>query len=204
MSSGEAILRTQAMQYALELVDLFDGSFRAFEVCGSLRREKLYCHDIEIVFLPRTYQDQADLFGGSGDLRSEVRRRADELMARGILTPKLDINNSPRWGERLQWATYKGVTVDLEAALPPAQFGLKVAIRTGPKDFSRLLVTSRLEGGLMPPGMRVQHGGIYEAGINLIETPTELDVFRVLGIPYLEPPEREAKYGTCRPDGGAL
>ena len=83
--------------------------------------------------------------------------------------------------------------------LPPAQWGVIFAIRTGPAKFSQWLVTPRRHGGALPSYCRVRDGGVYKAGAKvqgpgardgLILMPEEKDFFDLLGLDWIEPEAR--------------
>jgi hypothetical protein len=104
--------------------------------------------------------------------------------------------------------------VDSFQVVGPAQWGVAYAIRTGPGDFNRLLVTSRRRGGGCPLDQKVAGGRVWfidpgredlgqmpahkfaqlaERGsidARLIPTPTEEDFFRRLCAPCWPPEER--------------
>jgi DNA polymerase/3'-5' exonuclease PolX len=88
----------------------------------------------------------------------------------------------------------EGIMLDLFIVLPPAQWGVIYAIRTGPADYSHWLVTLRKHGGALPSYMKVHDGGIYEDA-ELIETPEESDVFKLLQMQYVKPEDRRAPVG---------
>lgn len=79
--------------------------------------------------------------------------------------------------------------------MPPAQWGLIMAIRTGPKDFSRWIVTQRYKGGALPSDCRVNKGAVWH-GDRMIEMPEEIQFLQFLGLGWVEPEERVAKWGT--------
>ncbi len=82
------------------------------------------------------------------------------------------------------------IKVDLYIVTPPAQWGPIFAIRTGDSDFTG-------HAGLMrwinerTPYQQTQGRLIVAATGDEIETPTEKDYFRALGLPYIEPRKRD-------------
>jgi hypothetical protein len=75
--------------------------------------------------------------------------------------------------------------------LPPAEFGLLMAIRTGPADWSHRLVTPRRQGGWLPDHLRVHDGHIeHIRDGEVVPTPEEPEVFRVVNQPYVLPERR--------------
>lgn len=83
------------------------------------------------------------------------------------------------------------IPVELYVATPQ-NWGYILAIRTGPKDFSRDLVTPVSKGGLMPAGISVQGGMVYQGDImrSQVAVPTEEAFFELWGLPCAPPHER--------------
>jgi DNA polymerase/3'-5' exonuclease PolX len=156
------------------------------EFAGSLRRHKPHVGDIEIVLVPRTMK-QATLMDAwpspeaqEYDLLEEwlQKLRDDEIIKRGRW-----------WGPRHKELFFQDASFDLYIVRPPAQWGVILVIRTGPAEFSRRLVTPREYGGLMPEGFKFQNGALWRDG-QIVDTPEEEDVFRALGLEWIEPDDR--------------
>ncbi len=167
------------------------------EIAGSIRRGKPTVADIELVAAPRFTPSPDDLFGTP---RNALDAYARERLAAGAWHHRLDKNGHPACGERFKRLTIEGDAVDLFVVLPPAQWGLALLVRTGSADFSAKCMTAKSRGGFMPDGCGVHDFGIYCGGTRdgsgyqggtLIETPEESDVFKVLGVPWIEPAVRE-------------
>ena len=162
------------------------------EIAGSLRRGKSDPHDIEIVAVPKVEQvGHEDLFGTIPRTRNLFEETLAEWLAKGALHHRRDKNGRAAWGERFKRATIHGcdIAIDIFSVLPPAQWGVIFAIRTGPADFNRLLVTSRLQGGFMPGGMQVRDGMLWQEG-QVLETPEEEAFFERIGVPCWPPEDR--------------
>ena len=103
--------------------------------------------------------------------------------------------NGPRY-KRLIWIGRSGplerMPVDLFCVLPPASWGALLAIRTGPAEFGRGLVTKRSQGGAMPDELQQREGALW-GPLGKIETPEEEDYFAALGLSYWPPEERSAE-----------
>jgi hypothetical protein len=104
--------------------------------------------------------------------------------------------------------------VDLFQVIHPRQWGVIYAIRTGPGDFNKLLVTNQWFGGACPRDRKVAGGRVWfiapdrkdlarmpaskfarlaergEIDASMIPTPTEEDFFRQMDIPCWPPEER--------------
>lgn len=157
------------------------------EFAGSLRRHKSHVGDIEIVLVPRRIK-QTTLSGiplldvtQEYDLLEELLQqlRDDGVIKRGRW-----------WGPRHKELFFLDAPFDLYIVRPPAQWGVILTIRTGPAEFSRRLVTLQAHGGLMPAGFKFKDGALWREG-QVVATPEEEDVFRALGLKWIEPRERQ-------------
>jgi DNA polymerase/3'-5' exonuclease PolX len=151
-------------------------------IAGSLRRQKADVRDIELVAQIKTgglFDDAPDTAAfevaissavNKGVIAWDTQHRANGEKYKRFTVPELDI------------------AVDLFIATP-ANFGNILVIRTGNSDFSEKLVTKFAFGGLMPDDLRQGDGYLFRDGVRL-ECPTELAFFTALGLPVLDPAER--------------
>lgn len=170
-------------------------------VAGSVRREKELCGDIELVCEAHGVMaagGQTGLFDGAHPtLAGELAR----LERAGALLPRAANNGSKARKFFLEtrnafpgWKLYPRLKVDLFVVTPPAQFGPILAIRTGPADYSKWLVTGRAGGGACPDGWRFKDGALWEGDKPLL-TPDEETLFRLLGLRYVDPQYRKIGAG---------
>lgn len=160
-------------------------SCERIEIAGSIRRQQPHVKDIEIVAIPKV---RVDLFGEPMDgEQNELDLRIMDLIAEGSLEPRIDRNGRPRMGQRYKAlrAVRTGLPLDLFAVLAPAQWGAIFAIRTGPADFSRRLVTECQRHDL-----RCEGGRLITGASKTVPTPTEADFFRECGVAMREPRDR--------------
>jgi DNA polymerase/3'-5' exonuclease PolX len=148
------------------------------EIAGSIRRRKSEIGDIEIVAIP---VPSLDMFSNPS-----------------YEPHLLDLVNWKEYGEIIksghkykQIALTEGINLDLFIVTPPAQWGVQFLIRTGSADFSHRFVTTKHHGGLLPGYLKVKDGAIWSHN-HIIETPEEIDVFNLAGVPYVEPEMRTA------------
>ena len=163
----------EALLIASELVGRFSIFCERIQIAGSLRREKPDVGDIEIVAAP---QMVSDLFGG-----------------------KVPVTNGVDWGQYgrvnksgpryCQIALPEGINLDLFLVYPPAQWGVIFALRTGPAEFSKWLVTRRNQRGALPSDCQVKDGVVWRRG-EPIPMPEEEDFFKFIGLPILPPVQR--------------
>lgn len=154
-------------------------------IVGSVRREKPEVKDIEIAAMPRRGrvalrfglpakdQPQTPLDELLLDLKGAGRLALDPVIKRN--GPKYRRYVLPEWG-----------------CVFELFIGNTVAIRTGDKDFTTLLVTSQTAGGLMPPGYCQRDGYLQTEAGERVPCPDEAAFFAALGVPWVEPRERNA------------
>lgn len=159
---------------------------RRVEIAGSIRRQKAEIGDIEIVCIP---QYAPDLFGDPGqsllDLLLVDLLKNERLLPGGANGDKYKNFYVP---------AADGLKLDLFITSPEC-WGVIYTIRTGSADFSHKLVTPRKHGGLLPSDLRVADGRIWR-GNEALETPEEADVFKAMGMDWIEPRERVSSNGA--------
>lgn len=197
------------MDYATvaeSLVEKLAPDCERIEVAGSIRRGKADPKDIEIVAIPKfeRWSTVTTLFGDSEEAsRNLLDEVLEEWLQGDVLHHRLDKNGRQAWGDRFKRLVYSpppfyssenraAYPLDLFSVLPPAQWGVIFAIRTGPAEFSHSLVTSRVLGGAMPSDMRVKDGALYYGG-QIMNTPEEADFFKAIGLPCWPPEERSGE-----------
>ncbi len=174
-------------------------------IAGSIRRQRSDPADIELVAVPHLAPVR-DLFGA---LRTPTNRLWEQLAlwrepagpgGPPLLTDRKGADGKGAWGQRYVRALYApqpglSISLDLFMVLPPAQWGVIYALRTGPSDFNRLLVTPSAQGGALPAGRSVQGGQLWREG-QPVPTPEEGHFFSALGLPYWSPGQRSGQQLT--------
>lgn len=121
------------------------------ELAGSIRRKSPECGDIEIVCIAKR---QKNLLGDA-----DGPSLLDELLAREYQTGTFVAR--PKNGDKhKQFILPGGTQVDLFITTPEC-WPVIFALRTGPSQYSRALVTSRHHGGLLQNGCYVDSGRLY-------------------------------------------
>jgi DNA polymerase/3'-5' exonuclease PolX len=189
MTAAARISRDVAHHFATEVVDLLRPACERIEIAGSLRRGKADVKDIELLAVPVLESRTVDLFG-TQEYTAPLDALCDRLVSVGILEYRLDKLGRRAWGARFKRALYQGVALDLFVCRPPAQWGVLLAIRTGPAEFSHRLVTQQRFGGLLPNYWSVKDGALHDADGALVETHEERDLFAAIGVEYVEPGAR--------------
>lgn len=198
MSEGVRIPLVEARMAADIALALLGPACERIEVAGSIRREAPDVGDIEVVAVPRRGPQTVDLFGSAvGDAPDYLHDLCNRLRAEGRLAPRLNKLGHESWGRKLKWGYFwptgpadGRIAIDINAC-ERDQWGATLAIRTGPADFSRRLVTARPAGGYCPPHLHFRDWQVVEkASGEPRPTPEERDVFAVLGLDWIEPRDR--------------
>ncbi|GAP11791.1 hypothetical protein BECAL_02985 [Bellilinea caldifistulae] len=162
----------EAERIALKYAEMLAPKCERIEIAGSIRRRKPMVGDIEIVAKPLM---STDLFGFSTGHQD-------------LTLPLPTSKNGQRYK---QYLLPEGVMLDLFIVLPPAQWGVIFAIRTGGAEFSRKLVTAKRYGGYLPSAYVVRDGAVHRVDTGeMILTPEEIDFFNLCELDWIKPEER--------------
>jgi len=188
-----------ASEIAQHLKFVLAPSCERLEICGSVRRaNKDDVKDIELVALPKMKVGGTRLEFGRPPMlfRNLLEQYLHDLLQTGIRV------NSGVWkfvhddkdGEKMKTfivtTDFGSIKLDLFIVTPPAQFGVIQIIRTGPAEFSKRLVTAQPHG-LLPRGFKFKDGALRADTAGILKTLDERDVFDALGIPFIEPGDRQ-------------
>lgn len=174
-----------AIKLADELAELLRPGCLRVEVADTER----YVKDVELLCIPNEQPPDTFVLGGAETLFDahlvELARQRELSLNRETGR----VADGPRYKKLI---FRKTAAIDLFICRPPASWGALLAIRTGPKDFSHLLVTARAYGGAMPDYLRQREGCLWNGAARL-DTAEEADYFRALGIPCWNPEQRSAR-----------
>lgn len=139
------------------------------EIAGSIRRKKTDCGDVEIVAIPLPY--------------------STGLLENGIASV---VNKWPKIKGEMEYGKTKytqrilpeGIKLDLFFA-EEGNWGSVLAIRTGSADYSHKV----LANGWVRQGFKSEGGYLFRDG-ERYEVREEKDLFKLIGIRYTEPEDR--------------
>lgn len=153
-------------------------------IAGGIRRRKPEPHDIELVAIAKT-KSLFDMFGREFG----VNNLLDETL--GWMVEEGRLRQGPKQGPRYKQYVVlpEGVMLDLFVVVPPAQWGVIYAIRTGPAHYSHWLVTQQAKGGAMPDDAYVRDGAVW-CDMEPLPMPTEASFFAFLGMAVPDPAQR--------------
>ena len=199
MSDKVKFQRAVAMEAARELCAqlrpfcaLWSDASPAIKVCGSLRRLKQSVGDVEIVYVPRleTVETAADLLGepGPSERRNLFDVELDRLIRDGVLEKRLNKLDRATWGPENKLAVHRptGVPVDLFSTSFSAWWSY-VVCRTGSAQTNTRIATEALRKGWR---WHPTAGHFTDVMGKKVWIQSEEDVFRLVGLPYLEPKDR--------------
>jgi DNA polymerase/3'-5' exonuclease PolX len=199
-----------AERLAAKLVERLAPGCARIQVAGSVQRRKETVKDIELVCIPKC--EERVIPGQAAPVHHEQVNWLDQALERLLATDDRPIfksrrdlltamgkpvGNGPdvrRWGERYRrfylWANdrYGVAAVDLFLATVD-NWGAILAIRTGPSDFSKALVTHIK----YKTPYRQQDGALVrQVSGEVVPVPEEADYFRLAGVPWIAPEQRTA------------
>lgn len=186
MSDRPRVPYQDALNVAVLLKTMLAPVCERIEIAGSLRREKPYVGDVELLFVPRVGERKVDMFATErADLADET---INSLVRGGLLAMRPNVNGSFTWGPKNKLAihTASGIPVDLFSTTEE-NWWVSLVVRTGSKETNLALTT-----GAQRMGRRLNaYGcGVTESDGNIIPARSEAQVFELCGVPYREPKDR--------------
>lgn len=155
MSIGTRLPLRHAVAEAETFKALFDGTYERWTIAGSIRRQKPEVSDVDHVIIPTWGDVPAEGLFAEMKRVNLLMRRADQLVADGTITKHFYGITGPRWGPLSRGCDFHGLLHELRTATVE-NWGSQLAIRTGPAELSRTLVT-----GLRKYGYRNQDGDVW-------------------------------------------
>ena len=175
------MIHSQAAEIAIKVHDELKPFCEKICIAGSVRRGKPEVHDIELVCMPKLDPD-ANIFQSPYGLLDYLHNPT------GFLASAKRLKGQDRYQ---QWQSMNPeIKLDLFIVLPPAQWGVILAIRTGPRELSQLLVTHKKYGGFLPSNARVQDG-VVRIGSDVLDMVDEASFMQFCGLPNLLPGQRD-------------
>ena len=155
-----------AYKIALEVLEQLKPHCVRIAVAGSVRRKKSEVGDIELVLIPKPYS--TGLFeSGVATVINKFKKIKGELPC--------------KYSQRL---LLSGIKLDLFFA-EEGNWGLVFALRTGSADYSHKV----LANGWVRQGFKSEGGYLFREG-ERYEVREEKDLFKLIGVPYVEPENR--------------
>lgn len=166
-----------ALVIAQTIRNILEPHCERIAIAGSIRRKKPDdIKDVEIVAIPKPYE--TGLFeSGIATVVNKWHKVKGDLPCK-YTQRVLPLSASPQYMDT-------AVKLDLFFATPE-NWGLILAIRTGSADYSHQVLAS----GWVKKGYYSKEGMLYNDRKNPVQVREEADLFRLIGIPYVEPERR--------------
>lgn len=159
-------------------------------VAGSLRRRKEDVGDVEILYVPMIQHgvDPEDLFRERQVTTNMAEVAIERLLGNGTLEKRNTSLGRTLFGPENKCVRHvaTGIPVDLFAT-KEARWWNYLVCRTGPKELNERIARKAQDLGWQ---WNPYSPGFWAAGL-CCEMKSEQDVFRFVGLPYMEPWERE-------------
>jgi len=156
----------EAYKIALEVVEQLKPHCLRIEIAGSIRRKKADCGDVEIVAIPKPYE--IGLFqNGIASVVNQWKKVRGELPC--------------KYTQRILPC---GIKLDLFFATEE-NWGLIFAVRTGSADYSHKV----LANGWVRDGFKSIDGYLFKNN-ERCAVREEKDLFKLIGVSYVEPENR--------------
>lgn len=173
MSDGMRMPLARAKQEANRLVDYLADICQRIEIGGSVRRDKATVGDVEIVALPRQAR--------------ELLARLDRLVIDRLIHKAVYSDGRTRWGEKYRGFYFGRIRYEIFLA-EADNWGYMLWLRTGPADANKFVMDQVI---FQHAPYRASGGYWWSSDGEQISVPDEIEMFRLLGMPYLAPHERE-------------
>lgn len=170
----------KAKKIAQKYVNLLKPYCNKIIIGGSIRREKSWVNDIEIICIPKRFSVEIkDLFGGT---TKEPKRPLDEFCS--IINSLESVKGSPM-GKYTQRILPEGIKLDLFMA-EKNNFGLIAMIRTGSANYSKEVMVE-----LIKRGFKSYEGQLINTRTGeIVECQTEKAFYDITRIRYVKPKDR--------------
>lgn len=171
---------------AKELCDLLKPDCQRLIVAGSLRRKKAEVGDVEVLFVPKMLKRAIDFWNMEDYPLTDLV--FERMVLKGIIERRPKVDGTFTWGKEIKLARHvkSGIPVDFFAARQDNWFSMLVC-RTGSGRSNIAICQAAQRKGwkwTFTQGFRNEVGRI-------VPVESEEDVFRLVGLKYLHPWERE-------------
>lgn len=188
MSDKPKFKRIDAERVAYILMDSLAPSCEKIMIAGSIRRQKPFVGDVELLYISKTQvrQDPADMFGKiTVNLADEIIQMFEKS---GVLERRKNSIGLETYGQKNKLMRYvpSGMPVDLFGTTQD-NWNVSVVIRTGSLETNLKLATGARKLGR---SLKAYGSGVELSDGSIIQATSEEHVFELCGVPYLQPHQR--------------
>lgn len=195
------------------------GSLGSIAIAGSLRRQsKKEFDEIDLIMIPDLSPPPPARAEFGKPVPKVYKTKIEKILDEARESQKIVKTGGGDRSVKFYSLEHK-IKLDLYLVRPPATWGVLFMIRTGPASFGHWIVTRRsgrayddilghVTGGALPDGYRIQCGAVWEGEQKLPEKEllqkapigfdTEEGFLDFLGLGWIEPGERRARWGERR------
>lgn len=197
----------QAETYAQKIAEWLAPFCERMMIAGSIRRRRPVCNDIDLVVIPRYVSVQVDMFATErhsvlrtelvnyvrhSDGKSRWLGRQPQRVAGVAMEPEI-AGSEPKMDAMNLLVQLPKVQLDIFCARADTWATLLLC-RTGSREHNIFFANYAKERG----GHWNPYKGLTLNG-DLVPAKTEEDLYAALGVPYLDPPDREPMPGGYIP-----
>jgi DNA polymerase/3'-5' exonuclease PolX len=188
VSDKPKIPYAQAMKLATELVNLMTPHVEWITVAGSLRRDKAFVGDIELLYIPKHASERVGLFEGDVQPVNLADNFLVKLLRDGVIEKRPSRIGTLTWGpsNKLGRHVTTGIPVDFFATTQANKF-VALVIRTGSKEMNLTLTNGAKKLGRT---LNAYGCGVTCSDNSVIPAQSERHVFQLCNVPYREPRDR--------------
>jgi DNA polymerase/3'-5' exonuclease PolX len=189
MSDKQKWPRAQALSLATKIKALLVPVCEVVEIAGSLRREKPFVGDIELVFVPKIVSEPDGLFDKKPV--NLAHRLIDYWLESGIVEKRLAVTGKiSSWSNLNRHAVHKGSGIPVDFFCEPdiLDFPRSLVVRTGSREFNVELMATAPKVGIEPHAYGVALKKLSD-GERVIATD-ERNFIELCGMKYREPKDR--------------
>jgi len=173
-----------AYEIAKTFIDEIRDSCQKIEIVGSLRRNKPCVNDIDIIVIPRCSEERDDSLFGEPQMQNLLERKLAYLCMNHSLSLEA---NGPKIKRFVRNVDGDDVPIDVYIASEHSWWPLFL-IRTGSKTHNIKLARRAQDLHMQ---LKADGSGLITPGGTLIPLEGEEHIFRLLGLSYRTPEERE-------------
>ena len=175
---------TNASRVAHDFLSRIQDVCDKHEIVGSLRRQRDFVHDIDILVIPKCENTTDQTLFQEPVTVNLLDRRLDRLAADGFLRYELNGDKLKRFHVP---ARPKPMSIDLNVAAP-STWATLLLIRTGSRNHNILLARKAIDLHMI---LKADGTGLLSPGGSAIQVVDEIDIFRQLKVKFKLPQERE-------------
>lgn len=169
-----------AQHYAEQIVTWLAPQCERIEIAGSIRRGRPVCNDVDLVCIPKT-KEEKDIFGKVISTRNLLW----ETLSAHVGSGKATFQSGGNQPGKLCILQLKKCQLDVYFATPET-FATRLVCRTGSKEHNIWLAQRAHACGMeWKPFEGLVWGG------KMLQPSSELDLYRNLGVPFIDPKNRE-------------